>query len=342
MKSFASDNYASVHPRVLKAIEKANKGHAKAYGYDPYSEELQDVIQDIFGKGVSAFPVFNGSGANVIALKGLCKSYEAVLCSDVSHINVDECGAPEQLVGAKLIDVPSQNGKLSPQSLSPFTKNYGNEHQVQARVLSLTQTTERGTVYSLQELKALGVFAQKNSIKVAMDGARFSNAIAALKTKAIEITKTAQVEVLSMGGTKNGLMLGELVVVFNSQIADEMKFYRKQYLQLSSKMRFISAQFVEYFKNNLWIQNALHSNQMAQLLKSELQKFSELEITEEVAANVVFVKIPRWLITPLQVKFPFYVWDESLNECRWMCSFDTTPSDIKSFVREISRLLKKR
>ncbi len=342
MKSFASDNYASVHPRILKAIEKANKGHAKAYGYDPYSEELQEIIQDLFGKGASAFPVFNGSGANVIALKSLSKSYEAVLCSDVSHINVDECGAAEQLVGSKLIDVPTQYGKLTPEALSPFTNNYGNEHQVQAKVLSLTQTTERGTVYSRQELKALGAFAKKNAIKVSMDGARFSNAVAALEVKPVEICKAAQVEVLSLGGTKNGLMLGELVVVFNSQIADEMKFYRKQYLQLSSKMRFISAQFVEYFKNNLWIQNALHSNEMAQILKSELQKFSELEITEEVSANVVFVKVPRFLIEPLQKKFPFYVWDENLNECRWMCSFDTSPDDVKDFTKEISKLLKKR
>ena len=341
MKSFASDNYASVHPRILKAIENANKGHAKAYGYDPYSEELQDIIQDIFGKGASAFPVFNGSGANVIGLKSLCKSYEAILCSDVSHINVDECGAAEQLVGSKLIDVPTQYGKLTPEALSPFTKNYGNEHQVQAKVLSLTQTTERGTVYSRQELKALGAFAKQNSIKVAMDGARFSNAVAALGAKPVEICKAAQVDVLSLGGTKNGLMLGELVVVFNPQVADDMKFYRKQYLQLSSKMRFISAQFVEYFKNNLWIHNALHSNEMAQLLKGELKKFSELEITQEVAANVVFVKVPRSLIEPLQQKFPFYVWDESLNECRWMCSFDTSPSDVKNFSREISKLLKK-
>jgi threonine aldolase len=341
MKSFASDNYASVHPRILKAIEKANKGHAKAYGYDPYSEELQDIIQDIFGKGASAFPVFNGSGANVIGLKSLCKSYEAILCSDVSHINVDECGAAEQLVGSKLIDVPTQYGKLTPEALSPFTKNYGNEHQVQAKVLSLTQTTERGTVYSRQELKALGAFAKQNSIKVAMDGARFSNAVAALGAKPVEICKAAQVDVLSLGGTKNGLMLGELVIVFNPQVADDMRFYRKQYLQLSSKMRFISAQFVEYFKNNLWIHNALHSNEMAQLLKGELKKFSELEITQEVAANVVFVKVPRSLIEPLQQKFPFYVWDESLNECRWMCSFDTSPSDVKNFSREISKLLKK-
>ena len=340
MKSFASDNYASVHPRILKSIEKANKGHAKAYGYDPYSEELQEIIQDLFGKGASAFPVFNGSGANVIALKSLCKSYEAVLCSDVSHINVDECGAAEQLVGSKLIDVPTQQGKLTPEALSPFIRNYGNEHQVQAKVLNLTQTTERGTVYSLQELKALGAFAKKNAIKVSMDGARFSNAVATLKVKPVEIIKSAKVQVLSLGGTKNGLMLGELVVVFNPQVADEMKFYRKQYLQLSSKMRFISAQFVEYFKNNLWIQNALHSNEMAQLLKRELQKFSEIQITEEVAANVVFVKVPRFLIEPLQKKFPFYVWDEHLNECRWMCSFDTSPSDVKSFAREISKLLK--
>ena len=342
MKSFASDNYASVHPRILKAIEKANTGHAKAYGYDPFSDELQEIIRELFGREVSAFPVFNGSGANVIALKSLCKSYEAVLCSDVSHINVDECGAPEQLVGSKLIDVPSTHGKLSPQSLFNFTKNYGNEHQVQAKVMNLTQTTERGTVYSLNELKALGAFAQKNSIKVTMDGARFSNAVAALQIKPAQITKAADVKVLSLGGTKNGLMLGELVIVFDPHLADEMKFHRKQFLQLSSKMRFISAQFVEYFKNNLWIKNALHSNEMAQLLRNELLKFSEIEITEEVSANVVFVKIPRWLIAPLQDKFPFYVWDESLNECRWMCSFDTSPSDVKSFAREISKLLKKR
>lgn len=339
MKSFASDNYASAHQDILKAIEEANTGHAQAYGSDPWTEKLNEKVRSVFGNEASAFPVFNGTGANVVGLKSLLKSYEAVLCTDVSHINVDECGAGEKFLGSKLIDIKSSNGKIAPQNIEPYTKNYGNEHQVQAKVLSLTQSTERGTTYKLAELTALGDFAQKKGIRVTMDGARFSNAVVSLKAKPSDILKAAKVEVLSFGGTKNGLVIGELLVVLNPEIASEMKYLRKQAMQLSSKMRFISAQFLAYLNNDLWLKNATHSNEMAKYLEQKLQNYSEIKITESVEANVVFVKTPREIVAPLKKEYPFYTWNEEICEHRWMCSFDTTKEDVDDFVKRLETLL---
>lgn len=340
MKSFASDNYASVHPKILECLARVNEGHAPAYGADEWTEKLNKKIKDIFGKNAEAFPVFNGTGANIVSLSALVKKYEAVLCTDSSHTHVDECGAAEMLLGTKLIDIPSENAKLRPEMLEPYTWNYGNEHQVQAKVLSLTQSTERGTLYSLKELKELGAFAKKKKMKVAMDGARFSNAVAALRVKPREIVEAANLDMLSLGGTKNGLMVGELVVCFNPEIADEMKFHRKQLMQLSSKMRYISAQFCTFFEDNLWISNAEHANEMAKMLAKKLAGFSEVKITAKPEVNAVFAILPKKVIPQLQKEYPFYTWNEAKSEVRWMCSFDTTEKDIDLFVKKIKGLCK--
>lgn len=339
MKAFASDNYASIHPKILKSIEAANAGHAKAYGADPWTEKLNDKIKDLFGSHVEVFPVFNGSGANVLSLKTLTKPYEAVLCTHVAHINVDECGAPEAFMGVKLIDLPCLDGKLSAEKINPFTLNYGNEHQVQAKVLSLTQSTERGTVYQIKELESLKAFAKGKGMKIFMDGARFANATASLGVSPRKIVEAAGLDILSLGGTKNGLMLGELVLVFNPEIAAEMKFYRKQAMQLASKMRFISAQFLAYFENDLWLENATHANAMAKTLAEKLSDIENIVLCENVEANSVFVKIPRNAIEPLQKDYPFYVWDEEINEVRWMCSFDTTEDEINRFVKRVKEVI---
>ncbi len=344
VKSFASDNYASIHPKILQAISAANEGHAVSYGADIWTQKLNEKIKAIFGSHAEAFPVFNGTGANVVSLASILKSYEAVLCSNYSHTHMDECGAAERLIGTKLIDVPTQDAKLTPEILEPHTLNFGNEHQVQARVLSITQSTERGTVYTIEELKALGDFAKTKKIRVCMDGARFANAVAALNVNPREIVEAAGVELLSFGGTKNGLMLGELVVSFNPEVSSHMKFYRKQYMQLTSKMRYISAQFCEYFENNLWIENAKHANAMNQYLLSELQAVSKVEITVKPEVNAIFAKIPKSIIQPLQKDFPFYIWEElpseECSEVRWMTSFDTSKEDVHMFVKRIKELTK--
>jgi len=344
VKSFASDNYAAIHPKILKAISDANDGHAVSYGADLWTEKLNEKIKDLFGSHAEAFPVFNGTGANVVSLASILKSYEAVLCSNYSHTHMDECGAAERLIGTKLIDIQTHNAKLTPEMLEPYTLNYGNEHQVQARVLSLTQSTERGTVYSINELKALGDFAKSKKIRVCMDGARFANAVAALNVKPREVVEAAGVELLSFGGTKNGLMLGEIVVSFNPEVSSHMKFYRKQIMQLASKMRYISAQFCAYLEGDLWIENAKHANAMRQYLVSKLESVPSVQMTVTPEVNAIFAKVPKQVIEPLQKDFPFYVWDELPNEkdseVRWMTSFDTTQEDVDLFVKRIKELSK--
>lgn len=343
MRSFASDNYASIHPKILKSIELANADHSPAYGADKWTAELNLKVKDLFGPQAEAFPVFNGTGANVVALASLLKSYEAVLCTRDSHVHVDECGALERLVGNKLIDIESSDAKLSPPMLDPYTQNYGNEHQVQAKVLCLTQSTERGTLYSLEELKALADFSKTKGIKRFIDGARFANATAALGVAPSEITNSLGVEVISLGGTKNGLAYGELIVSFSSEASQQLKFLRKQYMQLSSKMRYISAQFCTYFEDNLWIRNALHANEMTKLLYEKVVQISEVKVSHQPQVNSLFVSLPVPLTQELQKDFPFYVWKEATNnevtnEVRWMCSFDTTEKDIEAFVSKLKGL----
>ena len=338
MKSFASDNYASVHPAIMAAIVAANEGHSVSYGGDSWTARLTEQIKSIFGPDAECFPVFNGTGANVVGLRSLTKSYEGILCTDISHINSDECGAVERALGVKLVDVKARAGKLSVEDLIPLTQNYGYEHQVQARVLSLTQTTERGTLYSLAELQALGKFAEEKGIRVQMDGARFANAVVAMKLSPAEIVQAAGVEVLSLGGTKNGLLMGELVVVLNPELADEMKFHRKQSMQLSSKMRFISAQFNAYLENDLWLKNAAHANAMGLLLAEKLRPLEKIKITEKVEANVVFAIAQLEVAERMRKVYPFYTWDENISEHRWMCSFDTRPEEINEFVGLIGQV----
>ena len=339
MKSFASDNYAGVHPKILKAISEANSEHASAYGADPWTGKLNEKIKDIFGAKAEAFPVFNGTGANIVALKAIVKSYESVLCSSCSHIYVDECGAAESLLGVRLIDVATTDGKLSPEKLKPFTLNYGNEHQTQSKILSLTQSTEHGTLYKISELEELKNFAKEKGMKVFVDGARLANAIASLGVSPRKMIEAAGADILTLGGTKNGLLMGELVVVLNPDLVAEMKYYRKQLMQLSSKMRFLSAQFLAYLENDFWLENANLANTMAKKLCEELSAIPQIKISQNVEANAVFAKIPRKIVAPLQEEFPFYVWDEGTCEVRWMCSFDTTEKDVEAFVKKIKEFL---
>jgi threonine aldolase len=337
-RSFASDNNAGVHPAVIKAISAVNQGHVVGYGDDPYTESAVKLFKRHFGKDIEVFFVFNGTAANCLSLKALTNSYHAVICAEAAHIYVDECGAPEKFTGCKLIPLPAKDGKLTVEAVRSAYHGIGVEHHVQPRVISITQATEVGTLYKPEEIRQLAGFAHDHDMFLHMDGARIANAAAALRLNLREATGDLGVDVLSFGATKNGAMGAEAVVFFNRDATD-FKFYRKQGMQLASKMRFISAQFEALLKDDLWRRNAQNSNRMAQLLKHELSKIPQIKIVYPVEANGVFAQIPRHAIAKLQKYYFFYVWDEKESVVRWMCSWDTTEDDAKQFVRVLAKVI---
>ncbi len=339
-RSFASDNNAGVHPEVLKAIAAANDGHVVAYGDDPYTERATKIFRDYFGKNVEVYFVFGGTGANVLGLKAMTEPHHAVICADTAHINVDECGAPEKFTGCKLLPVTTTDGKVTIEPIKPFLEHVGFEHHVQPRVISISQSTEMGTVYSPRELKALSTFAHQNGMLLHMDGARIANAAASLKTSFRQITTDVGVDVLSFGGAKNGMMYGEAVVFLDRSLPKNFKYTRKQGTHLPSKMRFISAQFGALLSNDLWRKNATHANRMAQILAEALRKIPSIEFTQKVDSNGVFVRLPKKHIPVLQKKYFFYVWNEVTSEVRFMTSFDTTEEDIHDFVALVRKTLR--
>ncbi len=330
-RSFASDNNSGIHPAIIKALSEANEDHALGYGEDDITEKAVEKFRNIFGRETDVFFVFNGTGANVLSLISLVKPYQAVICPCTAHVNVDECGAPEKQIGCKFLPVETSDGKLTVDGIKKYMYGFGEVHHVQPKVISITQTTEVGTLYTIEEIKAIADFAHKNNMFLHMDGARISNAVAALGCSFKEMTVDAGVDVLSFGGTKNGLMFGEAVLFFNRN-TEEIKYIRKQTTQLCSKMRFISAQFLALLEDDLWKKNALQSNNMAKLLAEKLKDIKEVTVTQKVESNGVFAIIPEYVIHPLQKEFFFYVWDESKSEVRWMTSFDTTEKDVDAFV----------
>lgn len=334
-KSFASDNNAGIHPKILKAISDANQGHVVGYGDDEYTAQAIQKFKEHFGQQIEVFFVFNGTGANVLSLQAMTDSYNAVICAQSSHLNVDECGAPEKFTGCKLITVPTPDGKLTVDLVKPYLHGFGDQHHVQPKVISITQSTEYGTVYSLAEIKVLADLAHENNMLLHMDGARLANAAASLKLSLRVLTIDVGVDVLSFGGTKNGMMLGEAVIFFKPELAKNFLYIRKQGMQLASKMRFISAQFSALLSDNLWLENATHANAMAQKLVQQLKSIPQIKITKDVQANAVFAVIPKAMISELQKNYFFYVWNEADNEVRWMTSFDTTEEDIEKFVKII-------
>ncbi|MCU1269834.1 MAG: aromatic amino acid beta-eliminating lyase/threonine aldolase [Acidobacteriaceae bacterium] len=336
-RSFASDNNAGVHPEILKAIAAANQGHVIGYGDDPYTQSAVRLFKQHFGDDTEVFFVFNGTAANSLSLKALTNSYHAVICAEAAHIYVDECGAPEKFTGCKLIPVAAKNGKLTVDAVRTAYHGIGDEHHVQPRVISITQATEVGTVYQSKEVQDLARFAHDHGMFLHVDGARIANAVAALGLGLKEATRDLGVDVLSFGATKNGALGAEAVVFFNPELAANFRFYRKQGMQLASKMRFIAAQFEALFTNDLWLTNARHANRMAQLLKRELSKIPEVKIIYNVEANGVFAQIPRKAIAKLQKRYFFYVWNESQSVVRLMCSWDTTVDDVKQFAEFVRR-----
>jgi threonine aldolase len=343
-RSFASDNNAGVHPAILKAMASANEGHVVGYGDDPYTESAVRKFREHFGNDVQVFFVFNGTAANVLSLKALTDSYHAVICAEAAHIYTDECGAPEKFTGCKLIPLATAAGKLTVDSVQHAYHGTGDQHHVQPRVISITQATEMGTVYQPGEIHALANFAHEHEMFLHMDGARIANAAASLGQTLRQATRDLGVDVLSFGGTKNGLMGSEAVVFLNpeviraARVQEVFLFLRKQGMQLASKMRFMAVQLEALLSNDLWRQNACHSNRMAKLLEKEIRQIPEVEIVYKVEANGVFAKIPKSTIAPLQERYFFYVWNEEQSVVRWMCSFDTTEEDVKQFagfLREI-------
>lgn len=341
-RGFGSDNHSGVHPRYLSAIARANEGHAPSYGTDIWSEEASELFRRLFGPETQAHYVFNGTAANVLALSGLVRSHHAVLTSEHSHLINDECGAPERNLGCKIIGVPSPDAKLTPEILKPFLIRRGDQHHSQVRAISITQPTELGTLYTLDEIKALSEFARRERLFLHMDGARFVNAAEKLGCTFKEMTTDLGVDALSLGGTKNGLMFGEAVLFLRKDLGIEagadFKYVRKQLMQLPSKTRFLAAQFLEFLGTDLWRENARHANLMAARLSEGLSRSPHAKITQRTQANAVFAILPKSLVPRLREHFFFYVWNEASFECRLMTSWDTQPEDIDGFLEKLSQI----
>ena len=339
-RSFASDNNAVVHPEVLEAIRRANDGHVVGYGDDPYTESAVAKFREVFGADVGVFFVFNGTAANVLSLQALTRPYHAVLCPELSHIYTDECGAPEKFSGCKLIPLPAPDGKLAVTTVARAYHGIGDQHHVQPRVISITQATEMGTVYKPADIETLAHFAHERGMFLHMDGARISNAAVVQGLTLREATRDLGVDVLSFGGTKNGLMGVEAVVFFRPELAQDFLFVRKQGMQLASKMRYMAVQMEALLTNNLWKRNADHANRMARLLEREAKKIPRVKIVYPVEANGVFAQIPREAIEKIQKRYFFYVWSEEDAVVRWMCSFDTTEEEVYQFARFVRTVIK--
>ncbi|RLD40134.1 MAG: threonine aldolase [Bacteroidetes bacterium] len=347
-RSFASDNWSGVCPEIMQALVEVNADHNPAYGEleDPANKAAIEKFKSHFGENISVFFVYNGTAANVLGVGQLMHSYHAVVTAKTAHINEDECAAPEKFLGSKIIEIETDDGKITANQVKPFLKSIGFQHHAQPKVISISQVTEMGTIYTADEIRELADFAHDNNMFLHLDGARIANATVALNTDFKSITTDTGVDVLSFGGTKNGLMFGEAVVFFNKELAKDFEYFRKQGMQLHSKMRYISVQFDRYLSDNLWKTNALAANKMAQRLATSLAQFSALHITQEVKANGLFVLMPEELITKLQKEYFFHIWNESpkdemgRKEVRLMCSWDTTEEDIEGFVKLLKQYLK--
>ncbi|WP_443075700.1 threonine aldolase family protein [Streptomyces sp. TRM 70351] len=332
VRGFASDNYAGAHPEVLAALALANGGHQSAYGGDAYTDHLQQVVRRHFGARAEAFPVFNGTGANVVALQAVTDRWGAVIAADTAHIHVDECGAPERVGGLKLLTVPTGHGKLTPELIDREAYGWDDEHRAMPQVVSLTQSTELGTLYTPQEIRAVCEHAHERGMVVHLDGSRLANAAAALDVPMRAFTNVAGVDLLSLGGTKNGAVFGEAVIVLNPGAVRGMKHLRKLSMQLASKMRFVSVQLEALLAGDLWLRNARHANAMARRLYEGVRTVEGVRVLHPVEANAVFARLPHDVSERLQKRYRFYFWDEAAGDVRWMCSFDTTEEDVDGFV----------
>ncbi len=341
MKMFLSDNNSGVHPRILNAICECNKEHEYPYGDDSYTKKAIVKLKDAFGPNADIYFVGTGTAANVISLSNFLRPFEGVICADTAHINVDECSAFERFSSCKLLYVPNRNGKITTQDIESFFSSIGDEHQTQPKVVSISQLTELGTLYTLEEIREIADFAHKHDLLLHVDGARLANAAVALNVSFKEMIVDTGVDFLSFGGTKNGMMMGEAIISMNSDISKHLKYMRKQGMHLISKMRYISAQFIPYLEDDLWMKNAKQANKMAALLVSEVKKFPQIHLMNQGEGNMIFAQIPQPWIQPLKDMYDFYLMEESDNIVRWVTSFDTTEDEIYTFVDEIKKLANK-
>ncbi len=331
-KSFASDNNSGVHPRIMSAINEANQGHYVSYGDDYFTKQALEIFKEEFGEDTEAYLVMTGTAANILSIKNFLPTWGSVICSENSHIHVDECGALEMQTGGKVIYLPANNGKITPAQIEPLFHTRGDEHHSQPMLVSISQTTELGTVYSLDEIKQMSDFCHEKGLLLHIDGARIANAAVSLNTSFRAMTFDLGVDCVSFGGTKNGLFCAEAVLFKDKTKSQNFKYIRKQGMQLVSKMRFIACQYLPYFKENIWQSNALQANTMATYLAEELNKIDKVKITRPVQANAVFLLMPAEIIPTLQEDYFFYIWDYDISEVRLMTSFDTTKEDIDKFI----------
>ncbi len=335
MRSFASDNNSGVHPLIMDALAKANTDHAVGYGDDPWTTEAVEKIREAFTPDCDVYFVFNGTGSNVMALQSITRPFNSILCADTAHIAVDECGAPAKMTGCQICTIHTTDGKLTPELIKPYLHGFGDQHHSQPGAIYISQCSELGTIYTPEEIKAITSLAHENGMKVHMDGARLANACAALHLSLKALTVDAGIDILSFGGTKNGLMLGECVVVFDKEAKKYAKFFRKQSAQLASKARYLSCQFTAYLETGIWLTNAQHANAMAQKLHDALGEFLSIRFTQKAESNQLFMTMPRPLINYLKEKYFFYEWNEANNEIRLVTSFDTKVEEIDDLVQTI-------
>lgn len=332
MRSFASDNNSGVHPLVMEAVVNANNNHAVGYGGDPWTEAATSKIKEVFGSDATPFFVFNGTGANSVSLQAVTRSFNSILCAETAHINVDECGAPARMTGCALVTIATPDGKLTPEFIRPHLHNFGVCHHSQPKAAYISQVSELGTIYTVEEVKAIAALLHSHNMYLHMDGARLANACAYLGCSMKELTVEAGVDILSFGGTKNGMMMGEAVVSFRPEITENLPYYRKQSAQLASKLRYLSAQFIPYLENDLWLQNAVKANNSALKLAEALRQYPQIQFTQKVESNQLFFTIPEASLKKLQEHYFFYMWNEANNEARLVTSWDTTDEDINGLI----------
>ena len=337
MRSFASDNNSGVHPAIMEALTRANQDHALGYGDDSWTKEAVRKIKEIFVADCEPLFVFNGTGSNVIALQLLTRPYNSIICAETAHVYVDECGSPVKMTGCQIRPVATPDGKLTPQLIAPYLHGFGDQHHSQPGAVYLSECTELGTIYTPEELRAITALAHQHEMRVHMDGARIANACAALGLSLKALTVDCGIDVLSFGGTKNGLMMGECVIVFDDSLKVEARFVRKQSAQLASKMRYLSCQFTAYLTEELWLKNATHANAMAKRLYDALKQIPGVRFTQKVESNQLFLTMPRAEIDRMLQSYFFYFWNEEADEIRLVTSFDTTEEDIDTFIRILKK-----
>ncbi len=339
MRSFASDNNSGVHPLIMDAIVASNQDHAVGYGDDPWTREAVGKLKDIFGENASPFIVFNGTGANSVALQAVTRSFHSIICTETAHIYVDECGAPARMTGCTVTAVPTTDGKLTPGLIRPYLRHFGVCHHPQPKAVYISQVSELGTVYTIEEVKAIADLIHGYGMYLHMDGARLANACAYLNCSMKELTVDAGVDILSFGGTKNGMMMGEAVISFRKEITENLQFYRKQSAQLASKMRYLSAQFIPYLENNLWLENAQKANKSAARLAATLRHYPQIQFTQKVESNQLFLTMPKEAANKLMEKYFFYFWNEEISEVRFVTSWDTSEDDICQLEEALKEVL---